>query len=326
MSKPNAVAFDADCVCTLIQSEMCHDQSSLQINMNHFAGSPIPVCEFEDGNDSKTNEKSFVLVESPAPVLNTPNFTSVFSPNPHRLRHLRDECYHMRELEYVALPGSVYEVADTIFQNGRTVYRLRNGFYINGEFVRYAAAEDLACHSKELPSREEIINNMIKMEGSKYLWGGNYHQGLSLESALYFSASIANGYPKIVDRLLLKGVDCSGLLYEATNGFTPRNTGSLVQFGRPVQVEGLTVDQIIRKLEPLDIIVWKGHLIVVLNQKYVIDSRHEKRGGSCRGYVGLHPLRSTLKEILETRKPVNDYYSKKAPSKRFVIRRWYPSA
>jgi len=29
---------------------------------------------------------------------------------------------------------------------------------------------------------------------------------------------------------LMKGVDCSGLLYQATNGFTPRNSRSLLNF------------------------------------------------------------------------------------------------
>jgi len=45
---------------------------------------------------------------------------------------------------------------------------------------------------------------------------------------------------KILDKWIMKGVDCSGLLYEATNGYTPRNSSDLVTYGTGVTIENMT--------------------------------------------------------------------------------------
>ena len=69
------------------------------------------------------------------------------------------------------------------------------------------------------------------------------------------------------------GVDCSGLLREANKGNTPRNTRQLLTVGNPVDIEGLTMDQIISKVQPLDIIVRDGHVVIILDQDRAIESR-----------------------------------------------------
>ncbi|GAI00651.1 unnamed protein product, partial [marine sediment metagenome] len=111
---------------------------------------------------------------------------------------------------------------------------------------------------------------------------------------------------------MLKGVDCSGLLYQATNGYTPRNTSSLVSYGAPVRIAGLKVDQIIKKVEPLDIIVRRGHVVVILNKEQVIESclHCDKYKKGLQGGVRIRRLKEVLAEIMEKRIPVDSYEDK----------------
>jgi hypothetical protein len=120
----------------------------------------------------------------------------------------------------------------------------------------------------------------------------------------------------------LRGVDCSGLLYEAAGGFTPRNTSALVRFGKPVPVAGLTAAELARRLEPLDLIAWNGHVLIVLDRERLIESRPDCTGRA--GGVRVRPLSVALEEIMKTRKPLDDMGDEKAgEGKGFVVRRWY---
>lgn len=74
-------------------------------------------------------------------------------------------------------------------------------------------------------------------------------------------------------RKLMQGVDCSGLLYQATKGFTPRNSRSLLQFGSGVVIEGKSVKELKKLLQPLDLIVRNGHVVIVLDGERTIESR-----------------------------------------------------
>ena len=119
----------------------------------------------------------------------------------------------------------------------------------------------------------------------------------------------------------LAGLDCSGLLYEATGGWTPRNTSALVSFGKPVDINGLSADSIAGKIRPLDLIVWQGHLIIVLDHGEVIESRLYCDGR--KNGVIIKPLKERLHEILSARNPSNSLGAKGNVSKKtFVIRRW----
>jgi hypothetical protein len=113
----------------------------------------------------------------------------------------------------------------------------------------------------------------------------------------------------------LKGCDCSGLMYEATNGFTERNTSKLIHEGEPVLIEGMTADEIAKILKPLDMIVWVGHVIYVYDETTAIQSSLSKGG------VVKTDLTETLKQLMEKRTPVNDYDG--SSGERFVVRRWY---
>jgi cell wall-associated NlpC family hydrolase len=123
-----------------------------------------------------------------------------------------------------------------------------------------------------------------------------------------------------VDKALwqLSGVDCSGLLYEATAGSTPRNTSSLVGFGRPVAVAGRSAAELAALLQPLDLIVWPGHVMIVIGGGRVIESRLDCQNPHAG--VRIRPLKTALTGIMQKRKPVDAIGN---GAKEFVVRRWY---
>ncbi len=104
-------------------------------------------------------------------------------------------------------------------------------------------------------------------------------------------------------------------MYEATNGYTERNTSKLIYEGEPVLIEGLSAEEIANILKPLDMIVWKGHVIYVYDEITAIQSALSKGG------VVKTDLIETLKHLMETRRPVNNYDA--ATGERFVVRRWF---
>jgi cell wall-associated NlpC family hydrolase len=122
--------------------------------------------------------------------------------------------------------------------------------------------------------------------------------------------------------LTLSGLDCSGLLYQATGGWTPRNTSQLVSYGRAVQIAGKRIDEIARLLQPLDLIVWNGHVLIVLDKNRLIESRLEC-GNQSNGGVKTTALRQRLVEIMRTRRPVDRWPIAGSQRDVFVVRRWF---
>jgi len=251
------------------------------------------------------------VAQAPTPVLNTPNFADAFS-GARRL----DPCQGVRPIEFVALPGTLFTVHETLNDHGITVYRVTStdypypsstGYFVDARFVKKAdaAAPERTPH---LPALAEIQRGLLASLGRPYVWGGNLRDGVPLIGELY---------PK-GDRLA--GVDCSGLLYEATDGYTPRNTSALTGFGQAVPIAGLSAEQIAHKLKPLDLIVLKGHVMVVLDGDSIIQSTM-----GCQGKSGvrLTPIRQTLRGLMANRRPWDDYPQGPAGKKAFVVRRWF---
>jgi hypothetical protein len=263
-------------------------------------------------------EKLYCVAELPTPTLNTPYFSSVFGGRDGKSVKV-DKTGLIRELEFIALEGTVFEIRDIAPENGHDIlkvttleYPSENSLYIDSRFVRYAASLPPA-RTKKLPAMGEIIKTMYSLEGKPYMWGGNVSGGINKMTEFY---KPRGGIDRATLRLWrLEGVDCSGLLYEATDGFTPRNTSSLVGFGRGLKIEGLTAEEISRRVMPLDLIVWSGHVVIVTDSSSVIES-------SVAGGVKTSSLAERLSSIMSERRPVNDWNS--SGGKRFVIRRWYP--
>jgi len=267
----------------------------------------------------------------PTPVLHTPDFPDVFGGKDGSTLRL-DEDNQIKGLEFIALPKTVFKIKKIINKDGRIIYRVttkdypyptNKGYFIDSRFVKMVKIKPPE-RPKILPSKQTIIQDLLAAKGSNYLGGGNYKDGVPQMPSFYrLSSSISL---RVQDKWMLKGVDCSGLLYQATNGYTPRNTSSLVSYGAPVRIAGLKVDQIIKKIEPLDIIVRRGHVVVILNKEQVIESclHCDKYKKGLQGGVRIRQLKEVLAEIMERRVPVDSYEDKvEEGKKKFVIRRWY---
>jgi hypothetical protein len=267
----------------------------------------------------------------PTPVLNTPEFSSVFGARTVETDQSA-AAGPMRSLEFIALPDTVFTVEAVISQGAGTIYRVTtdeypypspDGYYIDSRFVK-TSVEKPPDRTKHLPDKRVIIAALSVSEGSAYLWGGNLREGIPQMINLYPPPATLTREER--SRWILQGLDCSGLLYQATGGFTPRNTSALTTFGTSVPIAHLSVPQIIAAVEPLDIIVWPGHVIIVLDRNRVIESRldYDEAQPGNQGGVRIRKIGAVLSDIMKNRVPVNSCNTEiTTVLKQFVIRRWY---
>jgi hypothetical protein len=267
----------------------------------------------------------YAVVHTAAPVLNTPDFKAVFG-GVHGKKLKTDRCGQVRELEYIALPGTVFTIVNKQTYGTVNSYQVVTDQYITPANVRLYIEGRFITLSNTfppplmpvLPSREAVVAALRASVGSPYVWGGNVVDGIP-ELAAWFYQGISANERK---RLTLSGLDCSGLLYSATNGWTPRNTSQLIRYGQGVAIAGKQAEEIATILQPLDLIVWNGHVIIVLDRQTVIESRLEC-GMSNNGGVIAMPLLQRLAGIMRTRSPVNAWPTDRKYSNIFVVRRWY---
>lgn len=266
------------------------------------------------------------VARTSTPVLNVPEMKMVFGGrNGNALK--TDSCGQVRELEFIALPGTPFRILSQMQRGAAVVYRVQTedypapagvALYVDSRFIE-SREKQPPSRPRSLPSRETIISTLVASVGSPYVWGGNVRQGVAELIEGYYRGNFTDQERK---RLVLAGLDCSGLLYEATGGWTPRNTSELVKWGTAVSVAGKGAAQIAAQLEPLDLIVWNGHVIIVLDRERVIESRLEC-GKPGYGGVMTTPLRQRMEEIMRTRKPVDSWPAGGKRRDAFVVRRWW---
>lgn len=269
--------------------------------------------------DINTKEAKYAVAVLPTPVLNTPDFSSVFGGSDGRTLKLTAKNL-LEEVEFIALPHTVFIIEETIRKRNYEIlkvtakdypYHTLNGYYIDSRFVE-KRFEKPPERTRKLPDKDTIIKKLLSADGAIYVWGGNYSKGIPEMLEFYKPSGMLSD--DISKRWALKGVDCSGLLYEATGGYTPRNTDSLFSFGMPVEVKGLSPEEIAKKLKPLDIIVYKRHVLIVLNDKEVIESTISQG-------VHIKNLLGAIRSISEKMQPADDYKGEGKGDK-FVVRRW----
>lgn len=276
------------------------------------------------------------------PVFNRPDLDNVYGKT-----LAVDNCGLNRALEFVALPGTVFQVVErSVNWNGRICKVTTNEYpSLNPIYVDVRFCEPLKEQVKKVkvcPSKEEILKTMLNMVKCRlpYVWGGNVSSGVELMKEFYpFPVHLCSS---VQSNWLMRGVDCSGMLYEATNGFTPRNTSELCKFGKPLEIERFydyfevsklrdsedsekkikeylrtNIRKLISILEPLDIVVWCGHVFIVFDQNTSIESRF---GKGCH----IMNLVERFEELMGSggRSPVNNY-EKAERGGTFTIRRWY---
>ncbi len=289
----------------------------------------LPV--FSAADASEVCQPLYAVATSSAPVLNTPDFRSVFGGKDGKTL-ATDPCGQIRELEFIALPGTSFRIKAVLSGPESTVYSVvtddypypaATGYYIDGRFVT-VSANPSPPRSRILPDRETILARLASAKGAAYVWGGNRREGVT-DMLTCFPPPPEKPLDILTrDRWTLRGLDCSGLLYEATDGYTPRNTSTLVEYGDPVSIAGLDGEGIANRVRPLDLIVWKGHVMIVYDRERIIESRLDCEGK--KGGVAFRGLRETLRELLGTRSPLDSWTDGKVNgAKWFVIRRWYPA-
>ncbi|HAZ15697.1 MAG TPA: glycoside hydrolase [Parachlamydiales bacterium] len=249
----------------------------------------------------------FAKAERPAPLLNTPHFAHVFS-HPLPL----DEQGLLRAVEMVALPGTPFRIQKKISPN---IYQVSTPSYpAPSLFVdqRFLAFSKRAVSLKRSPpqERESLLKALYSLQGRRYIWGGNWSRGVKELLAYYPPERALSRDAKEVHTL--RGLDCTGLLYEVTFGATPRNSSALLFFGKGLLIERMSASRIASALEPLDLIVWKGHLVIAGRAGEVIESRHPQG-------VVVTKKEERLSEILQEKTPVNTPSLDPAA---FVVRRW----
>lgn len=254
-------------------------------------------------------EARYAVAVLPTPVLKTPDFCSVFGGKDGKTLKLTPKNI-VEEVEFIALPHTVFTIEKTIRKDTYEIlkvkteeypYPTQGGYYIDSRFVE-KKTEKPHERARTLPDKNAIINKLVSAEGAIYVWGGNYVKGIPEMVEFYKPAGKLS--EEVQHRWILKGVDCSGLLYEATDGYIPMNVESLFNFGSPVDIKGLSPDEIAKKLKPLDLIVYKRHVVIVLD--------------------GRQAIQSTIAEGVQTRNLADIIRTIGENDDKFVARRWYP--
>jgi hypothetical protein len=270
---------------------------------------------------TSTNTISYALTCGPTPVFNIPDLSYCFGGVSGDDLPL-DEQGLMRSVETILFPNTKVKLLEQIgnshiWKISADEYPYKGDFFIDERFIQITLDEPYE-RSICLPTISDIIQKMKEMENASYIWGANWPVGIDLLPALYPSRSdFSTLKSQVQDTWKLRGVDCSGLLYYATMGFTPRNTSSLIKFGYPVAIEGKEIPDILKLLQKLDIIVWKGHVVCIIDKETTIESKLGKGVFKCSA---IH----RLTQIMQERNPANTWDCSGKPC--FLIRRWHPES
>ena len=204
----------------------------------------------------------YAITKKPAPLYNTYDF-------PYHKQQLETDYQGLlKEVEVVVFPNTKFTIQRHLPNNVSEVttndYPSRTPLYIDSRFLK-PILEETPEREKKLPPPEVILNFMQSALGTRYFWGGNWIQGIP---------EMASFYPQFPfsDDLICKGCDCSGLLYQATGGYTPRNTSDLLNYGQDLGLDPRDAASAQKIVKPLDMIVWKGHVIFVLDSEHIIES------------------------------------------------------
>jgi hypothetical protein len=242
----------------------------------------------------------FFKVLSPAPVLNSSNFDLIFSP-----KIPTDENGHPQSYEFVALTGMCFQIIAEMPNHILEITYPEYGskpLYIDRRFGV------ITFDSPQNPLKpllaSQLLEFMEQMVGVSYVWGGNWSQGIPEMLNLYKPVETLD--PRTKELWMFKGVDCSGLLFEASNWQTPRNTSALIDFGMSIDTEYLC---------SMDMIVYPGHVLFVRDEETIIESK------SPFG-VRIQSLVDRLDEIQAERSYVPHWSKETDPATSFTIRRF----
>lgn len=273
----------------------------------------------------------YAVSKLPTPVFLTSDIASYFGWWKDEWLKLTKQ-WLIDPLEFVAPVWTSFQIIkelqdskwNTIYQVSPDVWRYKsNRLFIDARFVTLTNQKPV-FRKPQLPSKIQIIKNLLALQWKPYVRGGSYGEWIA--QMLIFYPTIKKLTEREKQYWMLAWVDCSGLLHEATDGYTPKNTRQLALYWNAVKIAWLDRDQIIKLVEPLDIIVWPGHVIIVWTTNYTIESTIDadiKKKWN-QSWVVVRKLPQVLDEILwyRKKKPLDNIDDAKNG---FVIRRRYPN-
>lgn len=268
----------------------------------------------------KIQSDRFAISLNYTPVFSTPDLFNIFGGEDGVTLKL-DSRGIVYGFEYVAYPNMLFEIKEAYKIKNAIIYKVKSEdsphknayYYIDSRFVKTTNEKTEKLKGDSL-TKEIIIERLKSRVGTPYLYGGIFAFGFP-ELLEYY-----NPADEITDELkqkwTLTGVDCSGLLYDVTERFTPRSSKELLLFGDSIDIEGKDINEIIELLQPLDIIGYYGHTFYVLDDKYIIEASPNKG-------VHLVEIEKRLKWLSKERIPVNNIDSCLENTKCYTVRRWF---
>ncbi len=198
----------------------------------------------------------FAYTKTNTPLFNTKELSTLFQkPLPFDSQHL------IRALETILLPSSpltIQKEHETVLEVTSSEYASSSPLYVDKRFIIQTSS--LEEKKRPMPSKKTLLKRFSSYPKRPYIWGGNTKDGIPELFEYYPPQTLLTHYEWL--HWHFRGVDCSGLLYDITEGATPRNTKDLCHFGYQVET-----------LKPLDMIVWPGHVLFYLTQETLIESR-----------------------------------------------------
>lgn len=192
-----------------------------------------------------------------------------------------DKSYLIRSLEMILFPGSLCKIIEqkgSILKILTPDYPSDRPLFID---ARFATIEENAREpvTRLPPSSKELLHRLTNYPKRPYIWGGNIAAGVPEMLHYYPPPRLLTPYEYASWQF--KGVDCSGLLYEVSSGFLPRNALSM-RAALPT----------VPSLRPFDLItvIHGPHVLIALPGEKVLESR-EYDG------IVLSPLSTRLKEL-----------------------------
>lgn len=245
---------------------------------------------------------SWIEIIKPAPVLNTPDFHAVFKEKSLPL----DGFGHPLAYEFVALPQMQFKVLQPIKPNILQIQWPTYSdapLFIDSRFCN--AVTNCKPRIQYAFDPLAILNHMERRIGTPYVWGGNWADGIP--EMLHYYPPTEPLSTKMQTLWTMQGLDCSGLLFEASNGTTPRNTSHLLHTGRSL-LPG-------EPLEPLDMIIYPGHVLFVRTPTTIIESKFPFGVRVC-------PLKERWDEISQERTLAPIWNPQLNPKTHFTVRRF----
>ncbi len=242
-----------------------------------------------------------------------------------------DNFWEIDSVEHIAPKGSIFMIVGKATEDILEVvteeypFSLNKKLYIHKNFLGERFLEKPNSLEKVRPPKEKIIELLKSIEWADYVWWWNIPEWIPKMLEIFPPKIMISDKKR--EQWMLKWVDCSGLIYWASWGTTPRNTSAIVHFWESVDIEGKSLDEIISTVKPLDIIVRRWHMMIVLDDKHTIESSYQYwkhiEGTDFNGGVKIRKFSESLWRVLKERVASNNYDDESYKNtKHFVIRRW----